>query len=76
MKPDELLAHLMGVNEIDAKAQLRTIGSSLNGLAALHVIKNNPIEAAKTYKKVLQWAKDYNDKIRYNPIKPFVMKFS
>lgn len=64
LKPDQLLLHLMNVNEMEAKSQLRTIGSSLNGLAALNVIKTNPAEAAKMYKSVLKWAKDYNEKIR------------
>lgn len=64
LKPDELLKHLTAKNEIEAKTELRTITSSINGIAALHVIRNEPVEAAKMYKSVLKWAKDYNEKIR------------
>ncbi|XP_055320162.1 E3 ubiquitin-protein ligase SHPRH [Sitodiplosis mosellana] len=63
LKPDELLKHLMNKNEIEAKSELRTIAWSLNGAAALHLIKGENAEAIKLYRTVLKWAKDYSDKI-------------
>lgn len=66
LKPDELLKHLMSKNEIEAKSELRTIAWCLNGVAALHLIKNENAEAVKLYRTVLKWAKDYNEKIRYD----------
>lgn len=63
LKPEELLTHLTTVNENDAKQELRTITSSLNGIAAIQMIKGEPDEAIKMYKRVLKWAKDYNEKI-------------
>lgn len=63
LKPEELLTHLTSVNENDAKQELRTITSSLNGIAAIQMIKGEVAEAIKMYKKVLKWAKEYNEKI-------------
>lgn len=63
LKPDELLEHLYKNTEIEAKSQLRSIASSLNGIAAMHIITENQAEASKLYKSVLKWAKDYNEKI-------------
>lgn len=66
LKPDDLLQHLISNTELKAKTELRTIGSSLNGLAALKVSQNQCVEAMAIYKKVLKWASDYKDNIRYN----------
>lgn len=63
MQQDELLKHLLKNAENDAKSELRSVASSLNGMAALHIIKENPAEAAKLYRRVLQWANEYNDRI-------------
>lgn len=63
LKPDELLTHLLTVNENDAKQLLRTITSSLNGIAAIHLIKDETAQAKKMYGKVLKWAEDYKEKI-------------
>lgn len=63
MQQDELLKHLLKNSENDAKSQLRSVTSSLNGMAALHIIKDNAAEAAKLYRCVLQWANEYNDRI-------------
>lgn len=62
---DELLKHLCKKAEIEAKSELRTITSSLNGLAALHIIRKNTTDAAKMYRSVLKWAADYTDRITY-----------
>lgn len=64
LKPDDLLQHLISNTEIKAKSELRTIGSSLNGLAALHISQNKCGDAIVTYKQVLKWATDYNGSIR------------
>lgn len=64
LKPDELLKHLIGKNEIEAKSELRSIAWCLNGMSGLHLIRNETDEAIKSYRKVLQWAKDYSEKIR------------
>lgn len=63
MQQDELLKHLLKNAENDAKSELRSVASSLNGMAALHIIKENAAEAAKLYRRVLQWANEYNDRI-------------
>lgn len=44
LSPDELLQHLLNKNEIDCKAELRSIVSSLNGVCVLVInfyLKNN-----------------------------------
>lgn len=64
LRPDDLLQHLISNTEIKAKSELRTIGSSLNGLAALNIIQNNFGAAIEMYKKVLKWATDYTGNIR------------
>uniref|UniRef100_A0A1B0GI16 Putative dna repair protein rad16 n=1 Tax=Lutzomyia longipalpis TaxID=7200 RepID=A0A1B0GI16_LUTLO len=63
LAPNELHAHLVGNNEIEAKAQLRTIVSSFNALAGIAMIKDDPSEAEKMYKAVLRRAKDYTGAI-------------
>lgn len=63
LKPDELLDHLTTTNENDARQELRTIASSLNGIAAIHIIKEQTAEAIKMYRSVLKWAKDYCERI-------------
>lgn len=65
LKPDDLLQHLISNTEIKAKSELRTIASSLNGLAALKISQNQCDEAIALYKKVLKWANDYKENIRY-----------
>ena len=64
LKPDELLKHLVKNTEMECKSELRTIGSSLNGLAALQLIKGNFAAAIKLYKSVMRWAKENTGDIR------------
>lgn len=64
LKPDDLLQHLISNTEIKTKSELRTIASSLNGLAALHIIQNKCAAAITMYKNVLKWATDYTTNIR------------
>lgn len=59
LNPDQLLEHLVSENEIECKTFLRTLISSLNGIAALHICKEEYEQAIKVYKSVLRWAKDY-----------------
>lgn len=63
LSPDKLLKHLKNNNDVDCKNELRTIVSSMNGIAALHVIEQNYKLAETMYRQVLRWAKDYNDAI-------------
>lgn len=63
VQQDELLKHLFKNTENEAKSELRSITSCLNGLAAMQIIKENPVEAAKLYRSVLKWASDYNDRV-------------
>lgn len=53
----------MTTNENDARHELRTVASSLNGIAALHMIKGQTADATAMYKSVLKWAKDYHERI-------------
>lgn len=64
-RPEDLLQHLVSNAENKAKSDLRTIVSSLNGQAALHLVQNNNAAAIQKYEKVLQWAADYSKIIRY-----------
>lgn len=61
LNPDQLLEHLVSTNEIECKTYLRTFISSLNGIAAIHIIKEEFQEAVKIYKTVLRWSKDYSE---------------
>ncbi|KAG4066978.1 hypothetical protein HA402_007726 [Bradysia odoriphaga] len=63
LTPDELLKHMTNNNEINCKERLRMITSCLNGLAALHIIKDEFESARKMYESVLRWAKDYTGTI-------------
>lgn len=65
LKPHELYNHLFSNTEIECKSELRSIASSLNGLAALCIIKSDFDGAAKRYKNVLRWSKDYTGNIWY-----------
>lgn len=64
LKPADLLQHMFSNTEIKVKSELRTVVSSLNGLAALYISQNKPGEAIKMYKKVLKWAAHYTGNIR------------
>lgn len=63
LSPDELHKHLKTNVETMAKSELRTIASSLNGLAALYIIQCKTDEAIKMYQKLLKWSDEYNDNI-------------
>ena len=59
LTPDELHLHLIGDTEMEYKSQLRTITSSINGLAGIHVANNELVQAIKCYKIVLRWANEH-----------------
>lgn len=63
LAPIELYEHLATNAEIDCKSKLRSVISSLNGIAALYLIKEDITNAMKYYKIVLRWAKDYKGNI-------------
>lgn len=58
LSPDELYCHLVTTNEIECKTILRTIASSLNGLAGIALLMKNHQLARKYYKSVLQRASE------------------
>ena len=59
LKPAELHEHLVSKTSIEAKSALRTVCSSINGMAALKIAEEKYEEAMNLYKQVLQLAKDY-----------------
>ena len=63
LTPDELHLHLIGDTELECKSQLRTITSSLNGLAGINVAKNELEQAIKSYKSVLRLANEHQGTI-------------
>ncbi|XP_058460410.1 E3 ubiquitin-protein ligase SHPRH [Malaya genurostris] len=63
LTPNELHEHLTTNNEMECKKQLRSIVSSINGMAAIHVIRKEYDQAIKMYKSVLRWADDYQGSI-------------
>ncbi|XP_055627280.1 E3 ubiquitin-protein ligase SHPRH [Toxorhynchites rutilus septentrionalis] len=63
LTPNELRQHLITTNEIDCKSQLRSIASSINGMAAIYLIKRDYDRAIKMYKSTLRWADDYQGTI-------------
>lgn len=67
VKPDQLLEHLISNVEIQAKSELRSIVSAMNGLAALFIVKENVEAAIKKYQSVLQLAKERTKVITYVP---------
>lgn len=64
LTPTELSQHLLSTSEIDCKSELRAIVLSLNGLAALHILKDNLDKAINLYEDVLRRSKDCKDNIR------------
>lgn len=58
LSPDELYSHLVTTNEIQSKTHLRTIVSSLNGLAGIALLLNDMVLAVKYYKSVLKRAEE------------------
>ncbi|PRP84926.1 e3 ubiquitin-protein ligase SHPRH-like isoform 2 [Planoprotostelium fungivorum] len=66
---DELLATLIQRAKIECEDQLRLLVSSLNGLAAIHVIKGENEEALKMYSQVIKM--DKSDATRIDPLQKF-----
>ncbi|XP_050094766.1 E3 ubiquitin-protein ligase SHPRH [Anopheles aquasalis] len=63
LTPTELHEHLVSVNVNECKSQLRSIVSSLNGMAALHILQQNPDQAVRLYEASLRYANDYTGAI-------------
>lgn len=63
VSPDDLHKHLTATVEMQTKSELRTIASSINGLAALYIIQGEIDEAIKMYQKVLKWSDEYTGNI-------------
>lgn len=58
---EELLDALLAKNIIESTDSLRLIVSSLNGLAGIYLLLQNPIAAIEEYRKVLQLAERFNN---------------
>uniref|UniRef100_A0A182LS81 RING-type domain-containing protein n=1 Tax=Anopheles culicifacies TaxID=139723 RepID=A0A182LS81_9DIPT len=61
LTPAELHEHLVTANVNDCKGQLRSVVSSLNGMAAVHILQQNYSQAFRLYQASLRWANDYQD---------------
>lgn len=59
LRPEELHEHLVSKTSIETKSALRTIVSSINGMAALRIAEENYDEAVRLYKQVLKYGADY-----------------
>lgn len=57
---EELLDALIARNITESEEALRLIISSLNGLAGIYLLLQNPIQAVEEYRKVLQLAERFN----------------
>lgn len=60
LKPEQLHDHLVSKTSIETKSALRTICSSINGIAALKFAEEKYDEAISCYNQVLKLAKDYS----------------
>ncbi|XP_053674270.1 E3 ubiquitin-protein ligase SHPRH [Anopheles nili] len=63
LTPTELHSHLVTSNVNECKSQLRTVVSSLNGMAAIHILERNYDQALRLYQASLRWADDYKGSI-------------
>uniref|UniRef100_A0A182R7E4 E3 ubiquitin-protein ligase SHPRH n=1 Tax=Anopheles funestus TaxID=62324 RepID=A0A182R7E4_ANOFN len=63
LTPAELHEHLVTTNVNDCKGQLRSIVSSLNGMAAVHILQQRYSQAFRLYQASLRWADDYQGTI-------------
>jgi E3 ubiquitin-protein ligase SHPRH len=59
LKPEELHEHLMSKTSIEAKSALRTVCSSINGIAAIKIAEEKYEEALNLYHQVLKLSKEY-----------------
>uniref|UniRef100_A0A182JT19 RING-type domain-containing protein n=1 Tax=Anopheles christyi TaxID=43041 RepID=A0A182JT19_9DIPT len=63
LTPAELHEHLVAANITDCKGKLRSIVSSLNGMAAVEILQENYDHAFRLYKASLRCADDYQGAI-------------
>lgn len=59
LKPEELHEHLVSKTSIESKSQLRSICSSINGIAAIKFSEKEYDEAINYYKQILKLADQY-----------------
>jgi E3 ubiquitin-protein ligase SHPRH len=64
LRAEQLHEHLVSKASIECKSALRTICSSLNGMAAIKIAEENYHEAIDLYKQVLKMGSDYKGTIR------------
>jgi E3 ubiquitin-protein ligase SHPRH len=64
LRSDQLHEHLVSKTSLECKSALRTICSSLNGMAALKIAENKYNEAIAMYKQVIRLANDYAGVVR------------
>uniref|UniRef100_A0A336MKX4 CSON001404 protein n=1 Tax=Culicoides sonorensis TaxID=179676 RepID=A0A336MKX4_CULSO len=62
LSPVELHEHMIKNTEVEMKTCLRTISSSLNGIAACQIMQKNFPSAITSYQNVLKLASEYHDK--------------
>uniref|UniRef100_A0A182NHY7 RING-type domain-containing protein n=1 Tax=Anopheles dirus TaxID=7168 RepID=A0A182NHY7_9DIPT len=63
LTPAELHEHLVTANVNECKGQLRSVVSSLNGMAAIHILRHDYDQAFRYYQASLRWADDYQGAI-------------
>ncbi|XP_053664769.1 E3 ubiquitin-protein ligase SHPRH [Anopheles marshallii] len=63
LTPAELHEHLVTANVHNCKGQLRSVVSSLNGMAAVHILQHGYSQAFRLYQASLRWADDYQGTI-------------
>ncbi|XP_050073071.1 E3 ubiquitin-protein ligase SHPRH [Anopheles maculipalpis] len=63
LTPAELHEHLVSTNANDCKGQLRSVVSSLNGMAAVHILQQSYDQALRLYQTNLRLADDYKGTI-------------
>lgn len=61
---DQLHEHLVSKASIECKSALRTICSSLNGMAAIKIAEMKYDDAMTHYNQVFRLAKDYTGVVR------------
>ncbi|XP_021928095.1 E3 ubiquitin-protein ligase SHPRH isoform X2 [Zootermopsis nevadensis] len=64
MSMEELLESLIKKTQCESEEALRQYIAALNGLAGIHIIRENWVQAVETYRDVLRIAEEYKDKLK------------
>ncbi|XP_069684447.1 E3 ubiquitin-protein ligase SHPRH isoform X2 [Periplaneta americana] len=64
MSMEELLESLIKKTQSESEEALRLYIAALNGLAGIHIIRENWTKAVETYRSVLRIAEEYKDKLK------------